>query len=281
MSKVKVFININSDCIEKYSSENLVQLQEMLDAITQEDNTDLFLDTDIDLSDEEILTTYFVNDISLIAQVIIQAENWKDKPVLELKEGVKFHEWKTGHSTPASNLLAEMAERQLIYEEYCLLITCCLDKTHTNQAYIIKDNPVFPAKSHWITIAQIDCLNIPQFNTWLNQFKTNRIFRHNPKHDKVKKKNNKGEDVAVLLCSDERATELLESAINSPKSESGKLYNFDETEGFYIVFMHEEYKPNIDASVYHAFHREDTDKFLDEIKNQDNELYKKLILMKE
>lgn len=82
-------------------------------------------------------------------------------------------------------------------------------------------------------------------------FVVNRIpprqFRRNPKHGN-KKRNVGGKGVSPLMCSPEKAQELLNSAIGNREKE---LFNLDTDQDQIIVFKHEGPTPE---NIYHGYH---------------------------
>jgi len=87
----------------------------------------------------------------------------------------------------------------------------------------------------------------------LNLYCPERIFKHNPKHDRVRPLYNKGEVVSILECSFENADKLLRSAIGESTANDRKLYNYDnENEKFIIFYKH-------DKNEYHGYHVDNED----------------------
>lgn len=87
-----------------------------------------------------------------------------------------------------------------------------------------------------------------------------RKFVHNPKHDRVRPIANKGEEVSILDCSEERASKLLINAIGKESANDKQLFNFDNENGKYIVF----YK-HIDSE-YHGYHINDENEIPHQVK---------------
>lgn len=89
-----------------------------------------------------------------------------------------------------------------------------------------------------------------------------RKFKHNPKHDRVRPKANKDEDVSILECSHERATSLLCKAIGKTTANDKKLFYFDETVAKYIIFYRHANQE------YHAYHTNDENEIPHSIKEE-------------
>lgn len=77
-----------------------------------------------------------------------------------------------------------------------------------------------------------------------------RVFEAHPKHDKVHPMQNKGEKVSLLECSEEKAQELLNNAIDGKER---SLYNYDRETGKIIEFK------KTDKATYHGYHLDRTD----------------------
>ena len=110
-----------------------------------------------------------------------------------------------------------------------------------------------------------------------------RRFRASSKH-REKGYRSDGEYISPLLCSPERAEELLVDAIG----EEGRLqlFNYDSEVELFIQFMEERHEPNTDVKIYHGYHREDREdiegieKFEPYIKKCFPKLYSQIMALK-
>lgn len=78
-----------------------------------------------------------------------------------------------------------------------------------------------------------------------------RKFLHNPKHDRVHRKSNKGEKVSILECSDEDAQKYLCYAIGEATANDKQLFYYDERVSKFLIFYR-----HIDGE-YHGYHTDD------------------------
>ncbi|MFI3263166.1 MAG: hypothetical protein R3Y26_09710 [Rikenellaceae bacterium] len=92
-----------------------------------------------------------------------------------------------------------------------------------------------------------------------------RIYKHNPKHGENGKgqMHNKGENVSVLMCSIEEATEMLHMATKIDE-DNKSLYYYDNSRSKYIAFKCDNY---IKQS-YHAYHTDNEKEVPEEVKKK-------------
>ena len=99
--------------------------------------------------------------------------------------------------------------------------------------------------------AEIQISNLSDEANLVEWFSKNRIpprqFRPNPKHGNKERKVG-GKDISPLLCTSEKAQELLNTAIGNREKE---LFNLDTNHDQIIVFKHEGPTPE---NIYHGYH---------------------------
>ena len=269
--KPKLFFEIDDDCLESIIQQSQFELLvEVVEKLIQKESFDLFINSDLEVFLEMLGSGELSEEKMLVYSTLINAvDTWQAKSVMSYDEETQlnFYEWQLGSVEKLTeSVLKEIAERQVLYREPCFLMKCCIDENRGRQQkiYVIRDNlSDHPKSSLFIDIDYSDCLNLAVFDNWLKQFDQKRVFRHNPKHDKSKRRNNKGYTVAILLCTEERAIELLLNSYGEKDFDSNantrKRYSYDSEEGCFVEFMHERYDPNLDVDYYHGYHLEGED----------------------
>jgi len=290
--KPKLFFEIDDDCLENIIQQNQIELLiDIIEKLVQNESIELFINSDLDLF-LDMIDSESEEKMLVYSTLINASDTWQTKSVMSYDEATQdqlnFYEWQLGSIQQLTNsVLIEIAEREVLYQQPCFLMMCCISENREIQEklYVIRDDlSSNPKSSLAIEIDYADCLSLNAFDNWLKQFKQKRVFRHNPKHDKSKRRNNKGEDVSVLLCSEERAIELLLNSYGEQdfdnNSNTKKRYSYDSEEGFFVEFMHERYDPNLEVDYYHGYHLEDEEKFEKDLSRFSRRLKDKLEEMK-
>lgn len=151
-------------------------------------------------------------------------------------------------------------------------------KRNTSDEYIIAYHLTGYKPQTWIIESEdskekIESLRlyIPNLFDWeAKHHKPIRNYNHNPKHGENgvgAHPANKGEDVSILLCSQDHAAELLQFAIGTDGFDT--LYFFDEDHEKYIEFKAETKSANLPENSptrnYHSYHIEDVNRVPKEI----------------
>jgi hypothetical protein len=108
----------------------------------------------------------------------------------------------------------------------------------------------------------------PALEKWIKEYRQPLKMNKNNKHGENGKgahKSNKGEPVAVLYCSIEKAQELLDSAIGDKREDVKRLFNYDDSQEKFIVFYYEGENPQ---NQYHGFHLDTENEIVRLIPNQ-------------
>ena len=147
-----------------------------------------------------------------------------------------------------NDTLSEIAERKIkqANNSHLLLNHFAIDRT--SHIDIID---TITKQSLTVDILTVDITTTA--NWFTNNRKPQRIYRHNTKHGENGKgahKHNKGDEVAVLLCSCDVAATLLNSAVSIFHNDK-RMFAFDKTFNKYIEFKQES------AYKYHGYHIND------------------------
>lgn len=146
-----------------------------------------------------------------------------------------------------NDTICEVAKRQLEDADSSFLVVDCEAFVHKSDKREIDFNNT--------SLALCTCsLSESDLSEWFaNNRKPARIFHLNPKHGENGKgahSENKGDEVSVLLCSEDTARELLMRAIGEDR-ECRTLYYYDAENKSYIEFKCE------GGNTYHGFHIKD------------------------
>jgi hypothetical protein len=208
------------------------------------------------------------DSISILAQIaeeIFQDKAGKAKELAELtqnflNEGMKI-ENQGKLARTAEDVLQEGSRHVLIHK----------DKIRSNRPVIpvIRDSygdecPCAICIQHVENPDALEC--------WIKKNRQPRKF-HPHKHGEYGKgaEANKGEEVSRLLCGEEHAQALLNTAIGDQRV-TKRLLNFDEEYKKYIVFEQSEADDKGLENTYHGYHLEDENK----IRTKDRDLLKLL-----
>lgn len=219
-----------------------------IDTISSHKDIDSFFD--VSLREQEASSFFKGNPILRIFSKII-----KSSDPIEPQENTSLHYyiWNFGSSESLKDntILCQLIDNQIDYDARCLLVTFVSDK-YKQPIFVIRDNL---SHKNYITYFEriFFCDNVQDFQDWLNR---TRKFEHHTKHDKIKRKNNKGKEVSVLYFHPIedilKIEKLLNEAIAENKTSSKILYNYDTENKLYIQF----YAHRESVELYHAFHIE-------------------------
>ena len=165
-------------------------------------------------------------------------------------------------------------------EEYCIYHKTVKDEVRTeiasrqksdaNDSVIIATNLFGKSYKSWelkqddesFTVESIP-MSIPVVFEWLSKHhKPLRVYEWNEKHGENGKgahKDNKGEEVSVLLCSKEHAAELLPIAIGEPKYDMLHCYDseYDKYMEYKAGCKFANLQPDPKERTYHSYHIND------------------------
>ncbi|HRG49335.1 MAG TPA: hypothetical protein PLG41_24235, partial [Leptospiraceae bacterium] len=212
----------------------------------------------------------FPSIINYISDLIREGEFWQDKSIIKTSSNQYFKYTFNGTTkplTPSKDVIVEIAELQINYNQSCLLVECCLDKSQN--VYVIKDLlPSHPKKAYWTQIEAVECTNELEFEKILLRNLPKKIHEHNPKHSQYAGLDNMDDltfqkeigdlkklylnnHVAPLLCNQKRAQDLLNSATYM----GNELFAFDCKTDLFIEFK----KTFPEKEVFHGYHRVDSE----------------------
>lgn len=126
------------------------------------------------------------------------------------------------------------------------------------------DNAAMTRNGESVDVAVVDG-SIEAIEKWLQSNRRPvRVYNWNPKHGENgtgAHKEHKNDTVAILYCSREHASGLLQTALGED-AETGPLYAWDEDFNRYMEFKRE----SKNTMVFHSFHLEDYDRKISAIK---------------
>jgi len=236
------------DCLESLSAFcSLIDI-----AISERDskifydelNVDAFFEQVDILFDEQ---EYFSTPRMMFREIFRTAQNWGDE--MTVNNSCCYFLWDLECAEAkilSNNILREIAERLISVSGKCLLLPFSNPNNTRNFFPVFKDAnhiPGLPVFAHIYYAFDKESLE-----KWLAENRQPRLFNLSPKHGE----NGQGHwpTASRLLCSRDRAKELLETAIGD-KRITDELYNFDEEQNCYIVFKYEGENPQ---NQYHAYH---------------------------
>jgi hypothetical protein len=263
------FFRDNSHLID--TDNNLIadyigRLEAMLEITYREKNTNVFYST---TNIEQFLST-FDGDIYLqtlkgkLQEMLTGADDWETRSLQ--KNTHSYFIWSLNDSKVyqiINHTLAEIAEStQNQSDNRFVLIDH--EATHlTTYIYIFKDSLTKEFEPFFIKISST--VSRESLEEWLINNRQQRVFNLNPKHGENGMgghKSNKGEKVALLLCSRERAQELLNNA-KGDKRKNKELYIFDDQHKRFLIFKDD----NTEINSYHGYHLDSENEIPAKIRN--------------
>jgi hypothetical protein len=267
--KLNVFLEIDDDYIEELQTSPVLFI-EFKNFIIKK----LISNPDIKL----FICKGKINNFQMAFGNIIREgklEFWqKEEPLTTINDSIgyyTYYKWNFCDTVIQLNsyneVIVEIAKIQNFYKNPCLLLTSFSTTKYGNHSiYVIRDNLTRqPFNSYWeeIKYSEPKLSKEPDgsyinktFEEWYKGYKNNRIHKANPKHDKNKPIANKDEKVSLLLCNEEEAQKMLNSALNaSTASETFPkfLHNFDSIQKKYIEFKLERVT-DANVAIYHGYH---------------------------
>ncbi len=222
------------------------ELFEFIDTIFNQKDIDCFFDKSIGELDG-----FFEGGILRLLQKIIKL----GEPIeFNSKNGINYYKWQHSEhnlSIQDNDILCQIIDKQVYYEQRCLLVTLIKNK-YMHPIFVMRDDTT---SQYYSTDFEriFFCDNPQNFQDWLDR---KRKFEHHTKHDAVKRKNNKDEDVSILYLHPVgdilKIEKLLNEAIAEKSNSSKVLYNYDAENKRYITF----YAHRENIALYHAFHLE-------------------------
>lgn len=146
--------------------------------------------------------------------------------------------------TIRDDTMCEVANRQALDSESSFLIVDCDAFTHKAE----KRDVEFNGNPMELNTCEIKESKLADW--FANNRSPVRVFHLNPKHGEYGKSahpNNKGDEVSLLLCSKEMASELLANAVGEDEA-CRTLYNYDVENACFIEFKGE------GGNAFHGFH---------------------------
>ncbi|MBP6738375.1 MAG: hypothetical protein KA146_00220 [Leptospiraceae bacterium] len=284
---LNVFIDMGVDCVDKINESDLEKISDNILEISliHKNNLKIYLDKDLYNNEEDlVIQELFDGKQILLKPLIDRFAAWQDYSPSSIESN--YFQWQFQQETQVIenyNVICEVARRQN-QNEKCFLMSCCPENNNIDPLYIIQNSNSSPKKANWSEIAFSDCISFEDLKNWIKTNAKDKIYDHNYKHplyenpeklddliykykiiyEKLKDKSNFR---SPLLCSLERAKDLLENAVG----EHGRsnLINYDKSTGLFIEFK--KTNPHLDDTVYHAYHILFPVEFLKKVANDHGE----------
>lgn len=185
-------------------------------------------------------------------------ENWRCNRISHTESSCKYE-----YQTLTDEIRTEIMERMMGNPSNGYIIAYHLSDYKGKKWIIESNDSTFEIESLR--------LHIKNFFEWeVINHKPVRIYNHNEKHGENgtgAHPSHKGEEVSVLLCSQKRASELLQYAIGMDSFDT--LYYFDEEHDKFIEFKAETKSINLPEGAssrkYHSYHIKDTNRVPKEV----------------
>lgn len=182
---------------------------------------------------------YPKTSLLLIKAIMYWGTDWRRSKTIDENDEVRYL-----GETIQDETMCEVAKRQIFNVDSRYLIVDCDAFDHKLDERKIEFN------GRTLVLSTCTMSECDLFVWFSNNRKPARIFHLNPKHGENGKgahPENKGDEVSVLLCSEDSARELLSKAIGKDMKCS-TLYYYDEENERFIEFKCEM------GNVYHGFH---------------------------
>ncbi|MBN2533244.1 MAG: hypothetical protein JXB88_10150 [Spirochaetales bacterium] len=228
----------------------LSEINKAVDLIKREKGAELIFDNEnikLFLEEVKVLKDEYINLLLRVYSIFDDLKNFRDSSIIQ--KDCLYLIWDKSNFTVFSikdsiPILTEIVEYK---QEKNKVVLFYPDTIKCDRSFlaIIKDGgekniPIF---------TRIDFVSdYTSLENWIVINRIPRKFKHNPKHPKAKEIN-KNKYVSALLCSEEEAQILLNSAIGDAGF-SNKLYNYDTKNKKYIIFQDDDTQEN----TYHGYH---------------------------
>lgn len=176
--------------------------------------------------------------------------DWRKRRMSSMTE-----EYSMYHYTVKDETRTEIASRQVYSPEDSFIIATNMFGQYCKSWELRKDDVS-------VTVESVPML-IPDVFNWLSKHhKPMRIYEWNEKHGEYGKgahKDNKGNEVSVLLCSKEHAAELLPIAIGEPMYDILHCYDpeYDKYMEYKAGCKYANLQPDVKERTYHSYHIND------------------------